>query len=189
VGLGNYYENVGAVGTQHDLSIGNPLTIRATPTLVLDCNSREAAPVRNDRRRLIEKSRPFLDDGEVVAHVIRALEGLNRWVGLAIAAVIAFGLTIAVKLPPVIGALILMLVFTRLYARRVIVSTDRGIVVLAGGLWRFTPKARLDRLDLETRIGPLRGVWLETNLNGRRLFVVPRSAVEVAESDADLDVD
>jgi hypothetical protein len=145
--------------------------------------------LRNDRRRLIEKARPFLEEGEVVGHVIRAFEGINRWIGLAIAAAVAFGFTVAVKLNPILGAIVLMLVFTRLYARRLIVATDRGVVVLAGGLWRFTPTKLLDRLNLETRIGPLHGIWMETQLNGRRLFIVPRSASEVAESDADLDTD
>jgi hypothetical protein len=78
-------------------------------------------------------------------------------------------------------------VFTRLYARRVVLATDQDLVVVGCGRWRFTPKVVLDRLDLETRIGPLKGLWLQTRLGSRRLYVVARTAREVAAADADLD--
>jgi hypothetical protein len=145
--------------------------------------------VRNDRRRLIERARPFLDEGEAVAHVVRALEGPNRWGALAFAALLGFGVTIALRGIPIVGALVLGLVFTRLFARRVILATDRGLVVLGGGRFRFTPKVLLDRLGLETKIGPMTGMWLETHLNGRRLYIVPRCARDVVEADAEVDAD
>jgi hypothetical protein len=85
------------------------------------------------------------------------------------------------------------LVYTRLYARRLIVATDEGLVVMAGGrgprFFSFMPSAVLDRLPLETPIGPVKGLWLEVTLNERRMFVVARSAKDVVAADADLGED
>lgn len=142
--------------------------------------------MRNDRRRLIDKARPLLEADEAVAQVIRAVEGPNRWLAMGLAIVVAFGLSVLLRVA-ILAVPVFWLVFTRLYARRVVMATDRGLVILAGGRWRYTPSKLLARLPLETRIGPLRGLWLETRLGGRRLFVVPRSVRAVAEADADLD--
>jgi hypothetical protein len=139
----------------------------------------------DQRQQIIEQSRPLLHPGEVVAHVVRALEGPNRWIGLAVALVAALGLGLLVG-APILGLPVFLIVFTRLYARRMILATDESLVVVAGTRFRFTPRAVLDRLDLETPIGPLKGLWLQTTLNGRRLYVVARSAPEVRAADADL---
>jgi hypothetical protein len=140
--------------------------------------------LRNTRETIIEKAQPLLLPGESVAHVVRALEGPNRWVALVIALAIGFGLTFFVSF---LGIIALWLVFTRLYARRVVLATDQNLVIVGCGRWRFSPKVVLDRLDLETRIGPLRGLWLETRVGPRRLYVVARSSRDVAAADADLD--
>jgi hypothetical protein len=139
---------------------------------------------RNTRERIIETAQPLLEPGEAVAHVARALEGPNRWVAMGAALAVGVGLSFFVGLLAILG---MWLVFTRLYARRVLLATDRDLVIMGCGRWRFTPKVVLDRFDLETRIGPLKGLWLETRLGGRRLYVVARSATEVARADADLD--
>jgi hypothetical protein len=143
------------------------------------------ANLRNTRESIIEQAQPLLLPGESVAHVVRALEGPNRWLAIAVALVVGFGLTFVV---PFLGIIAVWLVFTRLYARRVVLATDQNLVVVGCGRWRFSPKVVLDRLDLETRIGPLRGLWLETRLGARRLYVVARSSRDVADADADLDV-
>jgi len=142
-----------------------------------------------DRGKAIERARPLLNPGEAVAHVIRALEGPNRFIGMGLALLVGFGLSLLLRLP-YLALPIFLLVYTRIYARRLILATDEGLVVLAGGrgpkFFSFMPTAVLDRLPLETSIGPLKGLWLETTLNDRRLFVVARSAKDVLAADADL---
>jgi uncharacterized protein YPO0396 len=119
----------------------------------------------------------------VVAHVVRCLEGPNKWLAIGIGLVIGFA---AGLLVPLFGPVVFWLVYTRLYARRVVLSTDRNLVVIAGGRWRFTPKRLVDRLDIETKFSP-KGLWLETTLGGRRMYVVPRTIDEVRASDRDVD--
>jgi len=135
---------------------------------------------------LAEKAQPLLEPGEVVAHVIRAQEGPNKFLGMGIALFVAFGLSLLLRIP-FFALPVFLLVHTRLYARRVILATDEALVVAAGGRFRYTPRKVLDRLDLETQIGPLKGLWLSTTLNGRRLYVMPRCVRDVAAADADLD--
>jgi len=140
----------------------------------------------NTRERLAEKAQPLLEPGEVVAHVIRAQEGPNKFLGMGLAMFVAFGLSLLLKIP-ILALPVFLLVHTRLYGRRVILATDEALVVAAGGRFRYTPRKVLDRLDLETQIGPLKGLWLSTTLDGRRLYVMPRCARDVAAADADLD--
>lgn len=147
-----------------------------------------AAPVKvgwsNNRANLIAKSERFLEPGEVVAHVVRALEGPNRWVAIAAGLVIGFGFGVLV---PAFGPVAFFLVYTRLYARRVVLATDRNLVVVAGGRWRFTPKSLIGRLDIETKFEP-HGLWLETDLlPGRRVYLVPRTVDEARAADRDVD--
>jgi hypothetical protein len=141
----------------------------------------------NTRDNLIAKTRPLLERGEVVAHVVRALDGrINRWLGVVGALVIAFPLAVVLRIPIAAFALFLAL-FTSLFPRRLILATDRALVLVKCGRWRFTPKSVLDRLDIETKIGPLKGFWRATNLGGRRLYIVPRTFPEVQAADADVD--
>lgn len=137
---------------------------------------------------IIAKARPLLEPGEVVAHVIRAMEGPNKWAGLGVGFVVGIGLSIVLG-APALGLPIMWFAYTSLYPRRVVLATDRGVVVLAGGRYRFGPKRVLDRFDLETRIGPLRGLWLEARLGERRLYVVARCSQDVVEADRDLDAE
>lgn len=144
----------------------------------------------NTRDVIIEKSAPLLERGEIVAHVIRGLEARNRftrnrWVGMAVAMLVAFPLGFFV--PPIFIVPLFYLLFTALYPRRIILSTDRAVVLIAGGRLRFTPRAVLARLDVDTEIGPMKGVfWRSVNLADRRIYIVPRSYPEVVASDADL---
>jgi hypothetical protein len=145
-----------------------------------------AAGWLNNRDTIIAKAAPLLEPGETVAHVVRAMEGINRWAGVAIALVVAFPLTVLLQVP--LAALaIFILLFTSLYPRRIILATDQALVVVKAGRWRFTPRQVLDRLDIETRIGPLKGFWRYTVLGGRRLYIVPRTYSEVHAADADVD--
>jgi hypothetical protein len=135
---------------------------------------------------VIEKARPFLEPGEVVAHVVKAVEGPSRWIAILLGFVIGIGLSVLIG-APLLGVPLFALVYTSAYQRRIILATDEALVLLAGGRYRFTPKKVLARLDLETRIGPLQGMFLKTELDGRRLYVTSRSAGEVAAADADID--
>jgi hypothetical protein len=142
----------------------------------------------NTREVVVAKSRPFLQPGEVVAHVVKALEGPPRWVAMLLGLVIGIGISILILLP-LLGVPIFALVYTGSYKRRILLATDRSLVVLAGGRFRFTPRSVLSRLDLETRIGPLQGLFLRTEVDGRRLYVVARSSPEVHAADADIEDD
>jgi hypothetical protein len=146
-------------------------------------------PVFFNRSKAIVRARPLLNPDEAVAHVIRALEGPNRFVGMGLALLVGFGLSLLLRIP-YLALPIFVLLYTRLYARRLILATDEGVVVMAGGrgplFFSFMPTKVLDRLPLETPIGPLKGLWLETRLDGRRMFVVARSAKDVLAADADL---
>jgi hypothetical protein len=143
-----------------------------------------------DRTKIIERARPLLEPDESVAHVVRAMEGPNRFAGMIIALVFGIGVSLLLKLA-VVGLPLTIIIYTRMYNRRVVLATDEGLVVLAGGRglrWMsYLPTGVLERLPLETSIGPLQGMWMQTRLNGRRLFVVPRSVADVKAADADLD--
>ena len=140
----------------------------------------------NVRERLARRVAGLLEPGEVAAHVIRALEGPSRWLALVIGLAIGLGIMLLVQIP-VLGVLAFLVFYTRLYARRVIVATDRRLVVMGGGRWTFVPSVILDSLDLETRIGPLRGLFMQIQLGERKMYVVPRTTREVAAADAELD--
>src|SRR5689334_2410724 len=99
----------------------------------------------NSRERIIERSTPLLEPGEIVAHVIRGLEGPNRWVAIVASFVVAFPLA-GILHVPVLAFVLFLALFTTLYARRIVLATDRGIVVIRAGRWRYTPRQVLDRL-------------------------------------------
>ena len=102
----------------------------------------------------------FLEEGERVDHVIKALAGMNRWMALLLAAIIGLGVSLLLSsfgFGPIVGVLVLLIVFTRLYARRLILVTDRAVVLLAGSRFTFKPTALLDRLPVDTPLGPAPG--------------------------------
>jgi hypothetical protein len=140
----------------------------------------------NTREVIIAKSERFLEPGEVVAHVVRALEGPPRWAALLLALVIGIGIGALIRVP-FLGFPLFILVYTGAYERRIILATDQALVLLGGSRFRFTPKKLLARLDVETRIGPTKGLFLRFELAGRRLYLVPRTASELAAADADLE--
>jgi hypothetical protein len=139
----------------------------------------------NTREVVLEKVEPFLEPGEVVAHVVKAVEGPPRWVALLLALIVGIGISILI-LVPFLGFPLFVLAYTAAYQRRLILATDEGLVLVGCGRLRFTPKKVLKRFDIETPIGPLKGLFLRTELDGRRLYVTPRTAPEVAAADADI---
>ena len=145
-----------------------------------------ASGLINTREVVIEKARPFLERGEVVAHVVKALEGPPRWVAMILGLVIGIGVSVLI-MAPILGVPLFVLAYTSAYRRRVILATDEALVLLNCGRYRFTPRSVLTRLDLETHIGPLHGLFQRIDLDGRRMYVVPRSTAEVLAADADIE--
>jgi hypothetical protein len=138
------------------------------------------------RDYFIRASRPLLEPDEQVANVVKALEGPNRWLGLVLSLAIGFVIGFALQ-APILALPMFVVAFQQLYAKRFILATDESLVIVEAGRMSWKPKRVLDRLPVDTRIGPLRGLWLETRLAGHRLFVAPRWAKEVAAADQDLD--
>ena len=107
---------------------------------------------------------PFLEEGEQVDHVVKALAGPNRWLGLGIATVV--GLAVALALGGLngsvfLGLIALYLVFTCLYVRHLILITDRAVVLVSGNRISFKPKVLVERLPADTPLRPLKGIWLQ----------------------------
>jgi hypothetical protein len=126
----------------------------------------------------------FLEDGEQVDHVVKALAGPNRWLGLGGATLV--GLGVALGLGNVLfGLIALYLVFTCLYVRHRILVTDRAVVLVSGNRISFKPKALVERLPADTPLRPLKGLWLQLQLGGHRLYVSSRSIREVSAVEAE----
>ncbi|HTN79170.1 MAG TPA: hypothetical protein VMK16_05810 [Acidimicrobiales bacterium] len=117
---------------------------------------------------------PFLEKGEEVVFVVRALSGINRWVGLGFATIIGIGVSLLIG-SVLLGLLALFVVFSRLYARRLIVGTDRAVVLMSGRRFTFKPTSVIERFPKDTRLTPLKGIWLELTLGEHRLYVTARS--------------
>jgi hypothetical protein len=70
-------------------------------------------------------------------------------------------------------------------AYRVVVVTDRRIMVCQSGRFRMTPvRAVLHELPRYTRIGPANGLWYRTEALGDRLYIHKRFHKDVAAADA-----
>ena len=140
----------------------------------------------NTREVVLEKVPPFLEPGEVVAHVVKAVEGPPRWVALLLALIVGIGISIVIQVP-FLGFPLFVLVYLAAYQRRLILATDQALVLVGCGRFRFTPRKVLERFDIETPIGPLKGIFLRAELGGRRLYITPRTVQEVAAADADIE--
>jgi hypothetical protein len=88
---------------------------------------------------------------------------------------------------PFLGFPLFVLVYLAAYQRRLILATDQALVLVGCGRFRFTPRKVLERFDIETPIGPLKGIFLRSELGGRRLYITPRTVQEVAAADADIE--
>ncbi|MCU1486111.1 MAG: hypothetical protein JWN67_2857 [Actinomycetia bacterium] len=73
-------------------------------------------------------------------------------------------------------------------AYRVIVVTDRRIIVARSGRFRTTPvKGVLTEKPRNTLIGPAHGVWYKTDALGETLYINKRFHKDVAAADALVD--
>lgn len=76
-----------------------------------------------------------------------------------------------------------IILFTNAY--RVVVVTDRRILVCKSGRFRITPvKAVLRELPRNTRIGPPSGLWWRCETLGERLYINKRFHKDVNAADA-----
>jgi hypothetical protein len=120
---------------------------------------------------------PFLEDDEHVDHVVKALAGPNRWLGLGLGTVV--GLGVSLWLGVIVGVITMYVAFRSLYACRPIVVTDRAVLLMAAGRYTWKPKALIERLPADTPLRPLKGIWLELMLGSRKVFVATRSLATV----------
>ena len=78
---------------------------------------------------------------------------------------------------------ILIVIFTNAY--RVVVVTDRRILVCRSGRFRMAPvKDVIKELPRNTRIGPPSGLWWPCETLGERLYINKRFHKDVTAADA-----
>jgi hypothetical protein len=113
------------------------------------------------RDKLAERVQPLLEPGEQVQEVALSQTGPSPYL-----AIITYLIFFAVK-------------------RRIIVATDRGIVVVRAGAWSGTSaKEVLARLPRSTRIGPLSGLWAKAEINGEKQWIHKRFHGDIARADS-----
>jgi hypothetical protein len=126
-----------------------------------------------------------LEPGEQVGRVVLAQGGFNPWlqnafflsglIGARFAAASWGGPGVFDLLWTLLGALAGAVLGTVFISRRVVLMTDRGVVVLEYGRFgRVQPTRVLARLPAGTRLGPLSGLWARTELAGERLWIQRR---------------
>jgi hypothetical protein len=117
------------------------------------------------REKLREQTQPLLEPGETTAQVFLAQEGRGWMVGL--------------------GGGLLMMLFAK---PRIVVVTDRAIVVFRQNKLIATPKEVLVRLPRNTYFGPVRGRWAKVALIGEheQIYVHRRFHGDVRSADAEL---
>jgi hypothetical protein len=70
-------------------------------------------------------------------------------------------------------------------AYRVVVVTDRRILVCSSGRLRVTPvKAVMREIPRQTVIGPAHGLWYRTEVLGEKLYINKRFHKDIAAADA-----
>ncbi|NNN32596.1 hypothetical protein HLK59_19955 [Streptomyces sp. S3(2020)] len=132
--------------------------------------------------RVVRRSQGFLEPGEQVWRVVLAQGGLNPWLQSAffLSGLIGARLAVASWGGPgvfglfwsVLGAVGGAFLANVFISRRVVLMTDRGVVVLEYGRFSTVKPTRLvARLPLGTAMGPLSGLWARTELAGERLWV------------------
>ena len=76
-----------------------------------------------------------------------------------------------------------IIIFTGAY--RVIVVTDRRILVCRSGRFRTTPVGDVvNELPRQTIIGPAHGLWYKTEALGHKLYIAKRFHKDVAQADS-----
>lgn len=128
----------------------------------------------------IRGSRRFLEDGEVVHGGFVAYGRAHPRIMIGcMAAGPAVGTVVDFPFPPGSHYLPLLvwlplswLVGFSVVSRRVVVVTDRSVVVLsAWPVGSVAPRGMVARLPRETSIGPLQGTWARVDLGGHRLWI------------------
>ena len=113
------------------------------------------------RDKLRDRVQPLLEPGEQVQEVFLAQTGPSPWF-----AILTYLIFFAVK-------------------RRIVVATDRAIVIIkAGALSGTSAKEVIGRLPRSTRIGPLSGIWAKTKLGPDKVHIHKRFHGDVARADA-----
>jgi hypothetical protein len=81
----------------------------------------------------------------------------------------------------------LLLLLPLLNSYRVVVVTNRRILVLRGGKWRLTRiLGEVRELPRTTIIGPAHGLWYRFDALGERLYVHKRFHKDIAAADSSL---
>ena len=113
------------------------------------------------RDKLGARVQPMLEPGEQVQEVILSQTGPNPFL-----AVITYLVFFMVK-------------------RRIIVATDRAIVVIKAGAFTGTSaKEVIARLPRATRLGPVSGLWAKVDINGEKNYIHKRFHGDVARADS-----
>jgi hypothetical protein len=112
------------------------------------------------REKLTERVQPHLEPGEQVQNIFMGQTGLNPYVAANLG---ALGVLLGVKW-------------------RIIAVTDRAVLVFDSN-FGSQPKRLAARLPRTTKIGPVKGVWARTQLNGEKLYVHRRFHKDVNAAD------
>ena len=116
------------------------------------------------RDKLATRAQPFLDPGEKIQAVFLAQTGPSPWLAGA------FG----------------VLIYAFIAKYRVVVATDRAIVVLkAGAMAPAKPKDVVERLPRNTELGPFTAsIWGKVMLADERHWVNRRFKSDIETADA-----
>ena len=116
------------------------------------------------RDKLTERAQPYLEPGEQVRHVFLGQTGPSPWLAAL--------------------SWLIILIAGDYY---IFAVTDRAILVMkAGKFVPSKPKSLEARLPRQTRLGPVSGVWGQTNALGKRVWVNKRFHKDVDAADAEL---
>lgn len=126
----------------------------------------------------------FLEDGEQARHIVKVMEGPNRWLGI-VAAVVGGSAIAVLTNQGLTGVATMGIIYMGLYQRRLLVFTDRGLVYLGCFPYVFVPTKVMARWAKGTHVAKPSGLWQRSEVEGRRIWVVPRSLVALAEATID----
>lgn len=116
------------------------------------------------RDKLADRTQPYLEPGEEVRHVFMGQTGPSPWF-----AALSW----------------LIILFAGEYY--VFSVTDRAILVMkAGKFIPSKPKSLEARLPRNTQVGPVSGLWGQTNALGKRVWVHKRFHKDVLAADTEL---
>ncbi len=116
------------------------------------------------RDKLAERAQPYLEPGETVKHVFMGQTGPSPWF-----AALSYWI---------------VLISGKFF---IFVVTDRSILVLrASKLITSKPKDLEARLPRATQLGPVSGLWGQTNALGQRVWIHKRFHKDVMAADAEL---